>query len=145
MDPLSIAASCVGLISVIGQSSIAITNFLRGCREARRELLEISRELGDLKVVLELLKDDPIPDALRTRILDIMRNCEYVVKQIELVLEKHAGGTRLDQAARWALTGRSDVTKLQLTLCAHRGALNLALEMVSLSVAPKQRRDACRI
>jgi hypothetical protein len=49
-----------------------------------------------------------------------------VLEEIRLTLEKN--GT----AALWAIRGSSDVTKLRLSLEAHKSALEIALDMVQM-------------
>jgi len=55
MDPLSIAAACVGLVSSITKASLSITIFIRQVRDAARDMDAVSRELLSLKAVLETL------------------------------------------------------------------------------------------
>ena len=50
---------------------------------------------------------------------------------IEKTLVKHGGG-RMNKAAKWVASGKSDVAKLQLSLEAHKSALEIALDMVTL-------------
>ena len=110
MDPLSITCGAVACITAIVQTSNAIMNFIRGCREARSELTLIMRELSDLKIVLELLKDDSnvvdhhvIPGTIQKLILSILTNCKEVISKIDDLLAQH---DRKTGAARWALSGR---------------------------------------
>ena len=53
MDPLSIAAGCVGLLGAIAKTTAVVIDFIRACREARTDLSGITRELSDLYLVLE--------------------------------------------------------------------------------------------
>lgn len=50
---------------------------------------------------------------------------------IEETLKKHEG-SRLSEAAQWVAFGKNDVVKLRSSLEAHKSALEIALEMVSL-------------
>lgn len=91
-----------------------------------------------LKTILELLLDDTsgptsetIPATLKNQIYGIIANCTEVVRSIEKLLDQHAG-TQTDRGARWALTGRSDVSKLRVSLEAHKSALELALDLVTV-------------
>ncbi|KAH7110727.1 hypothetical protein EDB81DRAFT_894678 [Dactylonectria macrodidyma] len=79
MDPLSITASCLELLTAVGKATLAITDFVRGCCEARSDLIAVTAELSLLQLVLELLKDDAavsgdrvIPESLRAQILSIV-------------------------------------------------------------------------
>ncbi|KAB5571991.1 hypothetical protein GE09DRAFT_1282463 [Coniochaeta sp. 2T2.1] len=145
MDPLSITSGALACITAIVQTSKAITNFIRGCREARSDLTVISRELSELGIVLELLKDDSdvaddsvIPEAIQRQILSILANCKGVIAKIDDLLAQHDGRTG---PARWVLSGKRDAANLRQSLEAHRGALGLALETVTLSIAKHIKQD----
>jgi hypothetical protein len=140
MDPLSIATGCASLIGTITKASISINGFVRDMRSARTELDGISRELLSLKTVLELLEQDAtdstaasFPETLRKQITGIITNCSGVIRDIEDVLEKHQE-SRVDKAAKWALSGKSDANKLKSSLEAHKSALEIALDMLALYV-----------
>ena len=140
MDPLSISLACITLIGAICQTSIVVTNFVRDVRGVKNELDGVSRELQSLKVVLEILADDtkdgskgPLPETLKRQIAGIVKNCMGVVAEIELTLKRHEG-TGLAKAARWTAIGQGDISKLQLSLEAHKSALEIALDMVTLYV-----------
>lgn len=137
MDPLSITVGCVTLITTIGKSSLAISAFVKDCRAARYDLDAIARELTSLENVLQLLKDDVgaangsnIPDNIREHLSNVISNCSQVLADLDNLLRKHSGARF--EAARWALSGKDDATKLRSTLEAHRGALGLALDMISM-------------
>ena len=42
MDPLYIATGCLALLSAVGKTTLAITSFLRSCREARADLAAVN-------------------------------------------------------------------------------------------------------
>jgi transcriptional regulator of heat shock response len=138
MDPLSITATCVGLASSITRTSLVVISFVKDVRSARSDLDVISRELSSLKTILELLTEDvsdsttqSIPQTLQKQITGIVTNCTEVVVDIEKTLVKHEGG-KMHKAAKWVASGKSDVAKLQLSLEAHKSALEIALDMVAL-------------
>ena len=138
MDPLSITATCIGLASTITRTSLVVIGFVKDVRAARSDLDLVSRELLSLKTVLELLADDAddsssrsIPQTLQNQIAGIVRNCTGVVVDIEQTLKKHEGG-KVIKAAKWVASGKSDVNRLQLSLEAHKSALEIALDMVTL-------------
>lgn len=112
--------------------------FVKDVRAARSDLDVVSRELLSLKTVLELLAEDigdsssrSIPQTLQNQIAGIVRNCTGVVVDIEQTLKKHEGG-KVNKAAKWVASGKSDVSRLQLSLEAHKSALEIALDMVTL-------------
>jgi hypothetical protein len=138
MEPLSIATGCITLITVVGNCTRCITNFAVSCRDARKDLAAMSRELSDLDMTLHILKDDTepngrnrLPEDLRQRICDIMENCNSVLVDLQALLNRYdkAG---LDRATRWALSGRKDAEKIRSSLRAHKGALGLVVEATTL-------------
>ena len=138
MDPLSITATCVGLASTITRTSLVVISFVKDVRSARSDLDVISRELSSIKTILELLAEDfndssthSIPQTLQKQITGIVTNCTGVVVDIEKTLVKHGGG-RMNKAAKWVASGKNDVAKLQLSLEAHKSALEIALDMMAL-------------
>jgi phage tail tape-measure protein len=115
-----------------------VTGFVRDVRAARGDLDAVSRELLSLKTVLELLADDvaspnneSFPETLKKQIAGIVTNCSRVVTEIEQTLNKHEDA-RLGKAAQWITSGKADVAKLGLSLEAHKSALDIALDMVTL-------------
>lgn len=138
-DPLSITTACLTLLSAVGKTSIALTTFIRGCREARSDLTSISGELTQLHLVLDLLKDDAavgdshvIPESLQQQIPSTIRNCSAIVYNIDTILQKYSGKTG---AAKWVAYGKAEVAGLRMSLEAHRGSLSLVLELVSVSMS----------
>ncbi|KAF7536814.1 hypothetical protein G7054_g4232 [Neopestalotiopsis clavispora] len=140
IDPLSITTSCLALIGVVAKTSIAITAFIRDCREARGDLISVNRELSELKIVLELLQEDTaghdgellLSESLQTQILSIIHNCGDVSARVEQVLTD-LRGSRIG-AIKWVLDRKKEVASLKQSLEAHRSALSLALEMVNMRV-----------
>jgi hypothetical protein len=148
MDPLSISVSCITLITTISQVTVAVTSFIREVRDARGDLDAISRELFSLKTVLELLAEDTeephsetIPKRPRDQILDILKNCDRVVTDVQLSLQKHHT-SRLGRAGHWTMGGgKGDVMKFRSSLETHKTALGLALDMVAITIARDIKAD----
>lgn len=133
-DPLSITTACITLIGAIGKTTQAVTNFVRTCRDAREDLAAVSRELSDLRIVLELLIDDTatkasLPAAFEKHVLALVGNCLGVTTEIAGELGNHDGQTG---PARWAMGGKETVNQLKTMLEMHKGSLNLALELANL-------------
>jgi hypothetical protein len=139
MDPISISASCVGLVATIAKTSIAVTSFVRDVRDARRDLDAVSRELSSLTTILELLAEDTtdkkgqlLPASLQAQITGILTNCDDVVVEIEDGLVKHKK-SKLGRRGYWTIGGgQGDMSKLRATLEAHKSALEIALEMLAM-------------
>jgi hypothetical protein len=136
MDPLSITAACVSLTSTIVKTSISVSIFVRSVRAARSDLDTVSRELASLKTLLELIAEDAkdvesFPDTLRPHVAGILSNCELVLVELQRLVAKY-DKPGVIKASKWTLAGSEDVRKLQLSLEAHKSALEIVLEMVVL-------------
>jgi hypothetical protein len=140
MDPFSITVGCIGLIDIITRTSVQVVEFMRDVQAAKSDLDAVSRELLSLKTVLELLAEDittytnePFPLALWNQITGIITNCGGIVEHIQQELRKHEGG-KLSKAAHWVAFGKGNMANLKLSLEAHKSALEIALDMISLFV-----------
>ncbi|KAH7080021.1 hypothetical protein BKA63DRAFT_379606, partial [Paraphoma chrysanthemicola] len=148
MDPLSITTACVGLVANIGRCSVAITIFVRELRDARGDLAMISNELRSLEMVLVLLRDDfaktssyTLPSNLMKHLRAILKNCDEVVAEIETSLTKHRS-SRLGVGGHWTLGGgKDDMHKYRSNLEAHKSALELALDVVNMSLSRETLRN----
>ena len=117
---------------------ITISTFVRQVRDARGDLDAVSRELVSLKSILEILAEDTarsgangLPESLIMQIQGIMSGCDDVIIQITSILSKY-DGNGLVARSQWAINGRGDIDKLRSSLEAHKSALNIALDMLSL-------------
>ncbi|KAF2824564.1 hypothetical protein CC86DRAFT_468651 [Ophiobolus disseminans] len=149
MDPLSITAACVSLTASISKTSISVTTFVRAVRAARGDLDAVSRELASLTTLLELLAEDAkdinnFPETLRKHITGILANCELVLIEVQRVIAKY-DKPGVVTGSKWVLAGSEDVAKLQLSLEAHKSALEIALEMVMLSMTKEIKHDTTHI
>ncbi|KAM5385150.1 hypothetical protein ACJA88_002997 [Fusarium oxysporum] len=151
MDPLSIATGCATLISTIGSLSLSINSFVRTCREARGDLDRVARELLSLQKVLELIQEDvadeskTFPTTLEQHVSGIVTNCNSVVVELQECITKYGGDNRLKSKAGWAINGQGDVAKLRSNLEAHKAALELALDMISLHVTKEIKNNTSAI
>jgi hypothetical protein len=151
-EPLSIATSCITLVATIGRCAHAVTIFVREVRDARGDLEMISRELHSLTTILDLLGDDiskpssnTLPPNLVTHIGLILKNCDGVIVEIERSLVKHQT-SRLRSGGHWTLGGgKDDMTKFRSNLEAHKSALELALDMVTMTVSRETKKDTAEI
>jgi hypothetical protein len=136
MDPLSITVACVSLTTSIAKTSTSVTLFVRAVRAARSDLDGVSRELASLTTLLGILAEDAkdidnFPDTLRKHITGILANCELVLVEVQRLVAKY-DKPGVVAGSKWALAGHEDVARLQLSLEAHKSALEIALEMVTL-------------
>jgi len=138
-DPLSIAVSCVGLLSAIATATVRINGFVRTARDARADLDDVSRELSSLRTVLELIQakaedsQNQLPETIVNHLCEVLTNCSGAVADIEKILKKYDKNDALT-SSRWALSGKGDVEKLRSHLEAHTSALSLVLDMMNLYV-----------
>ncbi|KAF5654804.1 hypothetical protein F25303_1148 [Fusarium sp. NRRL 25303] len=151
MDPLSIATGCTTLISTIGSLSLSINSFVRTCRESRGDLDRVARELISLQTVLELIQEDvtdeskAFPTTLERHVSGIIINCNSVVIELQECITKYGVDRRLKTKAGWAINGQGDVAKLRSNLEAHKAALELALDMLSLHITKEIKNDTSEI
>ncbi|CZR52670.1 uncharacterized protein PAC_02547 [Phialocephala subalpina] len=145
MDPLSITTGCLALISAVGKTTIAINDFIRSCREAKNDLATITKELSELQTVLQLLKDNCAivdeqenKDRLKAQILSIIANCNNVLLTIERVLKGLTGRTG---TIKWVAFGKKEVAGLRVSLEAHRGSLNLAVQLFMITMSKATKDD----
>ncbi|KAM7197242.1 hypothetical protein V8F33_005670 [Rhypophila sp. PSN 637] len=146
MDSASIVglvASCTSLIVAVGKSSVAIHSFVRSCRDARKELAETARQLVELEMVVNLIKDDfepfthescqrlQMPDSLATEIPLIVDNCSMVLAEFDTIVAKYGDSSN---GVKWTLSGREKAAALNKQLDAHVRCLNLALDFSKLSI-----------
>jgi len=136
MDPLSITTACVSLTATIAKTSLSVTSFVRAVRAARGDLDGVSRELASLTTILGLLTEDAkdidnFPEALRKNITGILINCDLVLVEIQRLVTKYDKAGVI-AGSKWAFAGSEDVAKLQLSLEAHKSALEIALEFMTL-------------
>jgi uncharacterized protein YoxC len=122
MNPLSTTSTCFALVSTITKTSIVVGGFVKDVRATRSDLDGVSRELGSLKTVLELLADDinesrnvSFLQTLQKQIAGIVTNCSGAVADIEETLKKHEGG-KVAKAAQLDAFGKGYIVKMdQLT------------------------------
>jgi hypothetical protein len=136
MDPLSATTGCLALISAVGKTALAISDFVQSCREAKDDLATVSTQLSELQSILKLLKDssalvdeDPDIKPLKIQILSIISNCNGVLLDIQKVLKGLTGRTA---SIKWVAFGKKEVTALRVLLDNHRGSLSIAVQLVSM-------------
>lgn len=138
MDPFSVSIGCITLLSVVTKVSRSVTDFAVGFRDARKDLLSVSHELSGLDLTLQVLKADTetkerheLPNVLRQYICDIIENCKNDLTRFEESLRVYEGES-LNRTAKWAISGRKDAEKILEAIAAHKGALSLATETITL-------------
>ncbi|KAI0812142.1 hypothetical protein GGR55DRAFT_613714 [Xylaria sp. FL0064] len=137
-DPLSIASGALAVITAAKKTGDAIYNFIRDCKEARTDLSQITRELSELSLILELIKDENaaatkgcLPDALQTQVQAMLTSCTTTVQQVDKTLAKCRGKSG---PLRWTMVEKDKAMTLKGSLEAFKSGLSLALETVNLSM-----------
>ncbi|KAF4979213.1 hypothetical protein FZEAL_4522 [Fusarium zealandicum] len=136
----SITGGCADLITTIETLSAKIHSFVRTCREARRDLDRVSRELQSLRSVLVLIEEDAgngaksFPQKIGQHISGIISNCSSVVVGIQSCIEGYEDGRATQTGATWATVGHGDLARLCTGLEIHKAALELALDLLFLAI-----------
>ncbi|KAI3326183.1 hypothetical protein HD806DRAFT_439102 [Xylariaceae sp. AK1471] len=137
-DPLSIASGALAVLGATQKTASAIYKFIRDCKDARADLTQITGQLSELTLILELIRDDNaaatkdcLPDGLQTQVQAMLTSCISTVQQIENIIEKCRGKPG---PLRWTIIEKDKVTGLKGSLEAFKSGLSLALETVNLSL-----------
>jgi hypothetical protein len=134
---LAITVACASLISGIVTLSQQITTFVSSVRNARKDMDAVSRELSSLKLCLEALRDDSskinFPESLQQNLVGVLQNCDDVTQQMQDLLKK-VSSESLHRHIQWSISARDDMNKLRSRLEAHKSAIDITLDMISMYV-----------
>lgn len=144
MDPLSISTACVSLKATLGRILPQIESFKSDVCDAHRDMDAVSRELHSLSLSLENLRDDSAkinyPQGSHRTLITVLGNCDHVTKEIEALLNKMAS-SNLGRRVQWTIYGRDDMNKLRSRLEAHKSAIDIALDVVSIQLISAAKDD----
>lgn len=124
MDPLSIAASCIGLTASIGKIGIGVHQFIREVQDARSDMDAVSRELGSLSMVLEIVAEDvqvhgfKLEDWMRLQVVGIIGNCSGVMERFGASLQKYQHNGMATNI-KWSMVGKMEMEGFSRELAAH--------------------------
>lgn len=136
MDPFTITATCVGLVSAITQLTSQIKTFVGEFRDARKDLESVTAELQSLSLCLECLQSDysnariSYPDSISKSLLGVLQNCDNVTTQMQTLLDQ-TSSLSMQKRLQWAMHGRQQMNALRSSLEAHKSAIDIALEMTT--------------
>jgi hypothetical protein len=125
------AASVFAVVELVGRVSALAASFMRGVRDARRDMIQVRKNMSDLSTVLEMVAEDlekegdsALGDMSHSQrhIVDIAHGCCAVLLEIEAVIRE--GQSRL----RWVLSGKERVNKLRERLETYKLSLDVALD-----------------
>ncbi|KAK4185624.1 hypothetical protein QBC35DRAFT_465413 [Podospora australis] len=121
------------LLSGISSTSSIITRFIRSVRASHSDLSAVTRELSDLRLLLELLRDEPhIPLVLQAQMLLLLESCGNTLIRIDSIL------AQCHDATQWAQMGKAQMAQCRDDLGLFREALAMALDIVSLDPKSSQ-------
>jgi hypothetical protein len=131
MDPIPLPTTIDSILDSISSTSLSITNFIRSVRSARTDLAAVTRELSDLRLVLELLRDEhDVPFPMQARSRAVLECCGATLRRINALLvdpSKWESGR-----GRWAVKEKSETAPFWIGLQTYREALGLVLEVANL-------------
>lgn len=138
-DPLSIAASCIAVMTAVGQTTRLVRDFVRTYRNARTDLVRLSQEISVLDLILQSLHDivsdgtgiAGVPPRVLEQLDTIIRDCGSILDNIQAVLDGFVGTWA---ETKWVLTGKKKIADQVVLLEANRKALDLALSTIDLCV-----------
>lgn len=143
-EPISIAASIVGLISFGSKLTNTLHTYIDNVHSARMEIIETSRELESLCLVLRRLEKVYRPAEWDSDLKQVLDSCRRIFVELENVtgragvVERGDGGdvvgaggvaawTRRWKRMLWVLSEAKDVDRLKGHLEAHKATLNITL------------------
>ncbi|KAK0737923.1 hypothetical protein B0T18DRAFT_236649 [Schizothecium vesticola] len=136
-----IARSIDQTLSVIPRTSTSIARFIRSVRAAHGDLSTVTRDLSDLRLVLELMRDEPeIPHRLDVELVILLGACQYAMAAIETAVARCP-----DSVAWLSGTSKDEVMVQRANLAMFREALALVLEVVTLATPDLSKSDAIAV
>ncbi|KAK3385451.1 hypothetical protein B0H63DRAFT_414524 [Podospora didyma] len=128
ISPMRAARPIEYTLSNISTTSAIITSFIRSVRAAHSDLAAVTRELSDLRLLLELLRDEPgIPLLLQAQVLVLLESCSETLSHIDTVL------ALCRDASQWMEMGKGEIVRHRASLDAFRAVLALAVDAVNLT------------
>lgn len=133
------AASCLAVITAVGQTTKLIRDFVRKYRNAKAEFIRLTWEVSSLDIVLqslhEMVSDETrisatVPVRLRGEVNVVVKDSGKMLGEIDAILREHIIGTW--NRVRWALTGKRKICDRILLLEANRKSLDLSLTAIDL-------------
>lgn len=136
MEAIGAAASVMAIVEIVGRVSASATSFMRDIKDARKDMIEVRKDMADLSAVLRMIAEDldyhgqgppssSRPDDAahsQQHIVDIADSCGAVLLEIEVVLRD--GRSRL----AWVTSGKKRVDGLRARLETCKLSLDVALD-----------------
>ncbi|KAK3376979.1 hypothetical protein B0T24DRAFT_620216 [Lasiosphaeria ovina] len=152
MDPFSITVGCLALLGAVRKATAHLSAFTKAFREARPEMLAVSRHVQELENILQLLKhDNDSKSCASSRLQEscgliqtLINNCFDVVEELNSFMQGCQTNTRYDRLA-WSMGGKVAVERMDNALQGHVGRLKLALDIQSNTVTLDIKEDTAAI
>lgn len=134
MEAIGAASSVLAIVQLAGKVSVAATSFMRDVKDARRDMIQVKKNLSTLSTVLEIIAEDLTDNApstgilqnLHRQVVNIASSCRVVLLDIgEVIGPDHS-------RMGWVTSGRTRVDKLRAGLEDHLSSLDIALDMMSM-------------
>jgi uncharacterized protein YoxC len=131
MDPLSITAGVVGILSSLTSLSIKLNEIRHDFQDAASDITDLNHEVNDLTQILKRLeearKNGMLNETLQTDLGGVLERLNSAVVETESHLTASAG-KRL-KGAYWAFSGKKQFQKLCRRLESYKSTLNLTLTL----------------
>lgn len=137
-DPVSIAMTCTGLLATVAKTCTQIYTFVSKVRDARRDMDAVTRELSSLALCLESLRGEApsfakhCPKPLQQNLVDVMGDCEKIVKKMQKYLEKYTASEGVASQVQWTTSGCKEIDKLRSNLETHKRTLEMVMDTMLL-------------
>lgn len=138
MEAIGAAASVIAIVEIVGRVSASAASFMRDIKDARKDMIEVRKDMADLSTVLRMIAEDldhpgqgssssasSRPDDAahsQQHVVDIAHSCGAALLEIETVLRD--GRSRL----AWVTSGKKRVDGLRARLETCKLSLDVALD-----------------
>lgn len=130
MEAVGAVASVIAVVELVAKVSASAASFMRDVKDARRDMIQVRKDMSDLSMILRMVAEDLDQDSSPTddesqsqkHIVDIAHSCRTVLLEMDTALQK--GRTRLG----WVTSGRERVERLRERLETCKLSLDVALD-----------------
>jgi hypothetical protein len=131
MEPVGAVASVIAVVELVGRVSASAASFMHDIKDARRDMIQVRKDMSDLSIILSMVAEDLEPDRSSSpgemshsqqHIVGLTHTCRTVLLEIETVLRK--GRSRI----AWVTSGKATVGTLRKRLETCKSSLDVALE-----------------
>ncbi|KAL1854346.1 hypothetical protein Daus18300_011532 [Diaporthe australafricana] len=147
MEAIGAVSAVVAIVELAGMISVSAASFMRDVKDARKDMIQVRKDLSDLSTILRMVAEDldhdksPAGDNMQSRqhIIGIAHSCRTILVEIETVLRE--GRSQL----RWVASGKARVEKLRERLETCKLSLDVALDYRTMVVVHDIKEESTRI